>query len=255
FSLKTIGNMYDSNDYIKITPTFYYVDKNGQNRQEVDIYYAETFNGKKNLMVKMGSELDLQNKKAFYTNDPYLAIPEAALKQTAYYEGVSYKEWASRKRNVFTFTNIMIPNSLRTLIGYQQDIPTGVTEKMVARSVQNWYAEYYFPSKIHAAPKGFDLIAYWKKNGGFTYKEPFWLKGGYVIVNFNIETLQDGKRHLSYINEVNSPLGYLNMWKREGFQYEKTDHKDVTFQFIDGDYVLYHTDRSAADDYISSGTH
>lgn len=255
FSLKTVGNMYGSNDYIRITPTFYYVDKNGNNRQEADIYYSETFNGKKNLMVKMGSELDLQNKKAFYTNDPYLAIPEGALKQTAFYQGVPFKEWITQKRNVFTFTNIMIPESLRTLIGYIPNVPVGVTEKMIARSVQNWYGEYYLPSEIHAAPKGFDITAYWKKNGGFTYKEPFWLKDGYIVVNFSIETIQNGIRHLSYINPENSSNGYLNMWKREGFQYEKTDYDGVTFQFLDGDYILYDTDKSAAKDYISAGTH
>lgn len=255
FSLKTIGNMYGSNDYIRIIPTFYYVNKDGQNRQEADIYYSETFNGKKNLMVKMGSDLDLLNKKAFYTNDPYLSIPEEALKQTAFYQGFPFREWVTQKRNVFTFTNIMIPDSLRTFVGYLPNIPGGVTEKMAARSVQNWYGEYYLPSEIHVAPKGFDIIEYWKNNGGFTYKEPFWLKGGYVIVNFAIETIQDGKRHLSYINPANSPSGYLNMWKREGYQYEKTDYDGVTFQFLDGDYLLYDTDKSAAKDYISSGTH
>ncbi len=255
FSLKTIGNMYGSNDYIRIIPTFYYVNKNGQNRQEVDIYYSETFNGKKNLMVKMGSKLDLQNKKSFYTNDPYLSIPKGALKQTAFYQGVSQKEWATQKRNVFTFTNIIIPDSLRTFVGYQPVIPSGVTDKMIAMSVQNWYAEYYLPSEIHVSPKGFDIIEYWKKNGGFTYKEPFWLKGGYVIVNFAIETIQDGKRHLSYMNPVNASSGYLNMWKREGYQYKKIDYNGVNFNFIDGDYILYDTDKSAAEDYISGGTH
>lgn len=255
FSLKTIGNMYGSNDYIRIIPTFYYVNKNGQNRQEVDIYYSETFNGKKNLMVKMGSKLDLQNKKSFYTNDPYLSIPKGALKQTAFYQGVSQKEWATQKRNVFTFTNIIIPDSLRTFVGYQPVIPSGVTDKMIAMSVQNWYAEYYLPSEIHVSPKGFDIIEYWKKNGGFTYKEPFWLKGGYVIVNFAIETIQDGKRHLSYMNPVNASSGYLNMWKREGYQYKKIDYNGVNFNFIDGDYILYDMDKSAAKDYISGGTH
>lgn len=255
FSLKTIGNMYGSNDYIRIIPTFYYVDKAGENRQEVDLYYSETFNGKMNLMVKMGSELDLQNKKSFYTNDPYLSIPEGALRQTAFYQGIPLKEWLAQKRNVFTFTNIMIPGSLRTFVGYISHVPTGVTEKMVAQSVQNWYGEYYLPSDIYVAPKGFDVIDYWRINGGFNYKEPFWLKGGYVIVNFSIETIQDGKRHLSYINPINSPYGFLNMWKREGYQYEKTDYSGVNFQFADGDYVLYYTDKSAAKDYISSGTH
>jgi hypothetical protein len=103
FSLQTVGNMYGENDYIRIEPTFYYVDSNGNNRQEVDIYYSETFNGKKNIMVKMGSDLDLENKKSLITGDPYIAIPEEALKQTAQYEGIPLNEWKSQKKNIFTF--------------------------------------------------------------------------------------------------------------------------------------------------------
>ncbi len=62
-------------------------------------------------------------------------------------------------------------------------------------------------------------------------------------------------RNLSYINAANAAVGLCNMWKREGFQYSKTDYKGNTFQFQDGDYLLYYTDKSAAQDYISAGTH
>jgi len=94
-----------------------------------------------------------------------------------------------------------------------------------------------------------------KKNGPITYKEDFWLKNGYVIVNFDIETIQKGKKHLSYINADNAAQGYCNMWKKEGYQYEKKDYKGNLFQFSDGDYIMYYTNKSAAKDYISSGTH
>lgn len=255
FSLHTVGNMYSENDYIKIKPTFYYVDSKGKNRQEVDIYYSETFNGKHNVMVKMGSSLDLKNKKSFYTNDRYISIPETALKQTASLEGMSLKSWKGQKKNVFTFTNIMIPRSLRTLIGFLAKVPSTVTVEMVAKSVQNWYGEYYIPSEVHVVPKGFDVLEYIKKNGPINYKENIWLSNGYIIVNFDVETIQNGKRHLSYINSDNAPNGYCNMWKREGYQYQKTDYKGNTFHFIDGDYIMYYTEKSAAKDYISSGTH
>ncbi len=45
------------------------------------------------------------------------------------------------------------------------------------------------------------------------------------------------------------------MWKREGYQYKKNDNKGNEFNFLDGDYLLYYTDKSAAQDYISAGTH
>ena len=255
FSLKTVGTMNGEKDYIRIKPTFYYVDSTGKNRQEVDLYYSETINGKKKIMVKMGSDLDLTNKKALRTGDPYLAIPEGALKQTAYYQNVPLKNWKAQMKNVFTFTNIMLPGSLRTFVGYVANVPAGVTEQKIAESVQNWYGEYYLPSEIHVVPKGFDILEYVKNNGGLNYKEPFWLKDGYVIVNFQIETVQNGTLHLSYINADNAKSGYCNMWKREGYQNKKVDYKGNEFNFTDGDYVLYYTDKSAAQDYITGGTH
>lgn len=255
FNLKTIGNMYGDNDYVRITPTFYYVDSTGKNRQEVDLYYSETINGKKQQMVKMGSSLDLENKKSLRTGDPYLAIPDEALNQTSYYQGIPQKDWKAQLKNIYTYTNIMLPGSLRTFVGYIPNIPSGVTEQAVGKSVQNWYGEYYLPSEIHAAPKNYDVIEYIKQHGGLNYKESFWLKDGYVIVNFQIETVQNGDRHLSYINAENAKSGYCNMWKREGYQYTKVDNKGNNFNFIDGDYVLYYTDKSVSQDYISGGTH
>jgi hypothetical protein len=165
------------------------------------------------------------------------------------------KTWKAQKKNVFTFTNIMIPRSLRTLIGFLAKVPPTVTEEMVAKSVQNWYGEYYIPSEVHVAPKGFHVLEYIKRNGPINYKETFWLRNGYIIVNFDVETIQNGKRHLSYINSDNASNGYCNMWKREGYQYQKTDYRGNTFYFIDGDYIMYYTEKSAAKDYISSGTH
>ncbi len=255
FNLQTVGNMFRDNDYVRIKPTFYFVDSTGNNRQVVDIYYSETFNGKKNIMVKTGSDLDLTNKKALRTGDPYLTIPEGALNQTAYFTGVSLKDWKAQVKNIYTYTNIMLPGSLRTFVGYIPNIPSSVTEASIVKSVQNWYGEYYLPSEIHVTPKGYKIEEYVKYHGGLTYKEPFWLKEGYIIVNFAIETIQDGQRHLSYTNVDNAANGYCNMWKREGYQYRKVDDKGNEFNFLDGDYVLYYTDKSAAQDYISAGTH
>lgn len=263
FSLKTVGNMSGDKDYIHIKPRFYYVDYSGKNRQEVDIYYSEPFQSstdskiEDHVLVKMGSRLDLENHntKALYTSDPHLAIPEADLKQTAYFSGMTLKAWKAQRNNVFTFTNILIPQSLRTLVGYVADVPSTTSEKAIASSVQNWYCEYYMPGEIHVVPKDFDIKAYCTKYGALDYHESFWLKKGYIIVNFDIETIKDGVRHLSYINSSNAKNGYCNMWNREGYQYQKTDYKGSTFHFQDGDYVMYWTDKSVMKDYISSGTH
>lgn len=255
FSIKTVGTMHGDKDYIRMKPTFYYIDTKGNNRQPVDIYYSETFNGKKHHMVKMGSTIDLENKKEIMTGDNYLSISDAELYQTAVIKGITKADLMAQRRKVFTYTNIMIPESLRTFVGYHSTPPSSVSINNIAKSVQNWYGEYHLPSEIYAAPKDFDILTYVKKNGPLNYKEPFWLKEGYIIVNFEIETVQNGNRHLSYINKTNEANGYCNMWKREGFLYEKTDYKNNRFAFLDGDFVLYDTNHSASSDWISSGTH
>jgi len=255
FSLTTVGSMAENDDYVRIQPKFYFVDKNGNNRQEVDIYYSETFGGKQNVMVKMGGNIDLQNDKSIKTGDPYLGIPDSELEKTAYFEGVTLQKLKAQQKKVYNFMNIMLPSSLRMYVGTITQIPSGVTAKQVATSVQKWYGEYYLPAEVHIVPKGFDVTAYAVNNGGLNYKESFWLKDGYIIVNFDITTVKDGALNLSYINEKNSPNGYCNMWNREGYQYQKTSYGGVTFNFKDGDYVIYYANKNVNEDWTSSGTH
>src|SRR5690606_29684407 len=50
FMLDTTGEMYGSGCTIRIIPTFYYVDKDGKNRQKVDLYYNEEIDGKQELL-------------------------------------------------------------------------------------------------------------------------------------------------------------------------------------------------------------
>jgi hypothetical protein len=255
FSLTTVGSMAENDDYVRIQPKFYFVDMNGNNRQEVDIYYSETFGGKQNVMVKMGGNIDLQNDKSIKTGDPYLGIPDSELEKTAYFEGVTLQKLKAQQKKVYNFMNIMLPSSLRMYVGTITQIPSGVTAKQVATSVQKWYGEYYLPAEVHIVPKGFDVTAYAVNNGGLNYKESFWLKDGYIIVNFDITTVKDGALNLSYINEKNSPNGYCNMWNREGYQYQKTSYGGVTFNFKDGDYVIYYANKNVNEDWTSSGTH
>jgi len=248
--------MKTDKDYIRIKPTFYHVSSNGKDRKEVDIYYSETFNKKKHHFVKLGSELDLQNKKSIQTGSANLSIPREELFQTSVLRNISLKELMAQNRKVYTFTNIMIPESLRTYVGFEKNIPSTVNKDDIAKSKQNWYGEYYLPSEIHVVPKGFNINQYLTDfGGGITYREPFWINGGYIVVNFEIESIKDGNRHLSYINEKNALNGHLNMWEREGFQYQKADYQGNVFNFENGDIVLYYVNKSVSDDWESKGTH
>lgn len=263
FSLTTIGNMYSENDSIQIKPTFYFVSADGSGRQEIDLYYSETFSGKKNHLVKVGSILDATNVKTYRFGDSYLSVPESEIAVTAAIKGKALKDLKAVKKDLFTYKYMKIPSDFQTLVGntYHNSLglgtPVGVSSFKVGSSMQKWYAEYYLPSEVYAAPKGFNVIKY-ATDHGITYKESFWLKDGYIVVNFAIETIRDGESHLTYINPENASDGYCNMWNREGFQYTKADNKGNTFHFLDGDYVLYYADSrnfSAGKDYRAGGTH
>ncbi|BCN32383.1 DUF5704 domain-containing protein [Anaeromicropila herbilytica] len=259
FQLTTIGNMYSDQDSVHIKPTFYYVDSKGGNRQPVDLYYSETFRGQKQILVKVGSFMDQFNTKAYRLGDPYFGVPDTELNTKAMVTGRNRNEIRGNKKNLFSYSNVLIRENLRTYIGTNYTptgtVPYGVDPDKVTKSMQKWYGEYYLPSEIHVVPQGYDVIGYAKNHYGIDYKEDFWLKNGYIVVNFDIETLQNGNPHLSYLNLENAKNGYCNMWRTEGYQYEKKDYKGNTFEFQDGDYIMYYTDKSAAEDYKSGGTH
>lgn len=259
FTLQTVGSMSNNMDAIKITPRFYYVDYQGKNRVEVDMYYSETFLKKKQILVKVGSDKDKLNKKAYYLGDNYLSVPEEELETTAKVTGRDIKDVKYTKQNIWTYNNIILSTTMRTFVGDtfngNRGVKDGVDFNTVAKSVQNWYCEYYLPSDVHIVKKGFDLERYMRDYGYVDFNESFWLENGYIIINFDIETIQNSERHLSYINAENALNGYCNMWNKEGYAYTKIDYKGNVFHFLDGDYVMYWTNKSAAKDYKSSGTH
>ncbi|MFR6600747.1 MAG: hypothetical protein ACLUSV_10195 [Streptococcus sp.] len=85
---------------------------------------------------------------------------------------------------------------------------------------------------------------------GLNFSEEFWLKNGYIVVNFDIETVDDGELSLSY------NAGYpetVNMFKREGAVLIR-QHLTERFTIWLVAIVFYDRSKAAEDDYRSSGT-
>ena len=263
FMLDTIGEMYGGACHVKITPTFYYVDAQGKNRRQVDLYYDEEINGKYYRLCKVGEGIDLVNIKYGVTGNIYNRIPERELQNTANVIGTTYSKFSNQRSTMYSYSIIKLLNSFRTFIGWDyatqiSRIPsytdvrtaTGETNLSLSKYMQRWYGTYKLPVEVHAVNSGFDVYDYMKKHG-IDYSESFWLKGGYIIVNFNIVTIdKNGQEHLSYINASN----YLNngncsMWVTEGPTIQKTDNKGIVFDFKAGDVVIYYTDKKYTDDY------
>ena len=243
FSLQTVGTMFRGKDSISITPKFYYLSKDGQVVEEVDLYYDETIHGVLYHLIKVGSKQDQKNLKSMYIGNPYGGVPYEELLQTANLLHLPIKTFSNVKHPIYTFSNILLPWSQRTLIGTS-----------VPKSIQKWYGEYYLPANVHATTKGTDVFSYAVEHG-IDYTESFWKTNGYLLVHFDIQTIQDGIPHLSYANTKNYPDGYCNMWRMEGYIHEKRDCYGNLFSFQDGDIVLYDLNRSVAKDYFIGGTH
>ncbi len=250
YDLTTIGNYFNDKDCVRIKPTFYYVKKDGTGKQEVDLWYTEKVNGI-NKVIKVGSKTDISSIRNIVLGEPYRNVPDEELKDTSRILGITKNEFTNQKAKMGSFGDIILTKPLRTFIGNTSNIPAGVDADRVKKSVQKWYGEYWIPDNTFACPKGYNVgnaLGTSVPNG----KEGFWLKDGYIIVNFEIETLKNAdiaNPQLSYWNNPNA-----NMWKMEGFNYTKSDSSGKQFSLKDGDVIFYYTDKKSLDDYSSGGT-
>ncbi len=266
FNLRTIGSMHSSYNKIKMKPSFYYVDLKGNNRRAVDLYYNEEIAGKKYKLVKIGSALDNTNLKYMELGNINTGISVEELKDTASILNSSYASLKGKRDSIFTFNDIRIPSTFRTFINkaytnqmiknknYSRIVAAGITPNMIMKQMQSWYGCYYLPAELFAVPLGTDVKSYANRNG-ITYKESFWLTKGYIIVNFDIVTIDnEGNERLSYINSHNFiNKNNMSMWVTEGALLNKTDYKNTTFHFKAGDFIMYYTDMSVKDDYKPAG--
>ncbi len=122
------------------------------------------------------------------------------------------------------------------------------------KSIQRWFGKYYIPNNSFAVEKDFDVIDYGRQFG-LDGGESFWLKDGYLVVNFDIQTYPGAGDDL---NTSSPKLGYYgtpyrNQWQAEGFDYTKSYYdpipQDYTqhISFKDGDVILISMDQKASD--------
>lgn len=258
FLLHTNGNvMSDRNARVEITPKFYYVDSNGNHREEVDLYYKGSVNGKKYSIIKVGSGVDTKNKKIYSVGSKNLSIPVEELEMTAAVQGLSMNQLKAKEQELFTYANISLSSTFRMFsnLAYAKKYQSAShREKELATLKQTYYFQYGLPNGVRATKKGMDVAAYASEHG-ITFQEDFWKKDGYLIINFDIKAYdKDGNLRYSYANKENFlNQGFCSMWILEGYQLKKTDYDKNEFNFLLGDVLFYDTDTTASDDYASSG--
>lgn len=263
FELESVGNYFGTYDCIEIKPKFYFIKKDGTGeRQEVDLWYM-TWDKEKNkeTMLKIGEERshEKQYNQYIQLGDPYRNVTEKALKDTAQIMGVDLNVLKYTKSLIGWHDRLVLARWLRTFTGDTENLPSDVDKQRVKKSVQHWYGEYYLPNEVYACPKGFDVIEYARTHNGIDFKEDYWLKKGYIAVNFDIRTIKNKDFENPVLSYRDAPN--CNMWKVEGYNTEKygfdykTFENTIKFTLIYGDIVFYRADERASDDYGVGGTH
>lgn len=131
--------------------------------------------------------------------------------------------------------------------------------QICAQSVQVWDGEYQLSPDLYLVDADVDLDSYIRQHGGrIRQQDPVFLRDGYLLVQFEVRSYaadSDQTGHLSYANTGNSMRGYCNMWRLQGFSYERMDGLGNRFLFADGDCLLFDTKYTLHSDYESWGTH
>jgi hypothetical protein len=273
FDLKTSGNMADVNDAIRIKPSFYFVSKDGRTRFEIDVYYHS--NDKK--FIKIGSQDDtvyrsvslnstsrtisnteLLNNATFYYD--HSALYNLSTIQSDYSKGAYTRQYARKdsKEAVETgpYAWQILNWKLRTFIGpATNQVPTStmIPKDEVTTKVQNWYGEYSLPAKVFAVAKNTKIHEV-AQLGSFNENNSIFLKNGYIVVNFDIETINNGNVNAPYLSYYKAK--YMSQWSdMESYRKQFVDGYGRTFQTAEGDIIYYHADQSSLDDFTSSVTH
>jgi hypothetical protein len=103
-----------------------------------------------------------------------------------------------------------------------------------------WSFEYGLPNDWYCTGYDVDVESLIEKKGGLSFKEDFWKKKGYMVVNFEIGAYDaSGKLVMTYSNRPeNVNRGMCDMWKMEGALTNKTDCFGRSFQVAEGDVII-----------------
>ncbi|WP_145142282.1 DUF5704 domain-containing protein [Paenibacillus sp. Y412MC10] len=267
FDLKTKGNMFNKQDGIRITPSFTFVSRDGKTKMPVDLYYDDDHR----KFIKVGSPEDTEERYVIL-NDRLRNVPEEELTDTARYKYDNYytfgemngvsrdlfiadyiRRFTKEKTPVGGFSLMLLPEQIRTLIGPKTNLPGSVDNARANAAVQKWYGQYSLPGDPYVVKAGTNLAEYGRTNGALTKRDPIFLKDGYIVLNFNIESIKNGNLNQPHLQYINAPL--MNQWTMEGFSRSVQDSWGRTFTLKDGDIVFFNADKSYKDDFQAEVTH
>ena len=255
FSLKTIANLYDEDvDSIQIEPSFRYYDKNGAEKQ-IDVYYSMLDDDGNHQYVKMDSTRDqnLINKVSFkgnggeFKNAWYDEDFEYTVDKHNELTGdnLTVRGLLNREVDSYSLGHIELNSKMRLLTGNLEqceenlaktkDMPDFLSLAQLSStldpilepsdwekdrfrmSMQTWYGEYWVPSNLYICDKGINIEDYAEKNG-LSGEEDFWKKDGYIVVNFDIKTVNNGDTNNDKGTNLQYYGGTNDQWTLQGYR-------------------------------------
>lgn len=294
FNVDTIATMEDRNDEIRIKPTYYWIPKKPvvgaflpAAPVPVKVYYDEMV-GTTQSLVEVGSELDLNNVHQLCIGDKEHDAALRDLTDTANLQRYEKLEDLTELiADAWTYYHVTIPGNMRVNEGIKNsellswsynydwdgdavrtELPIPDTLKDTTRlnnCLQDWYGEYYLPDNIYVRLADSESDTKFAQDAvtGYDFSEDYWCTDGYLIVNFNITSYKNDTPHLTYNardkstegDKLGYDPGFGDMWEIEDRAATKTDSWLQTFNFSEGDFILYDLEASMSSDYKSGGTH
>lgn len=273
FTIKTISGLNGKDDTIKITPRYRYVSKDGVEK-EVSVYYTlgnqpftNIYNDDYYRSVMIGSE---------YFYDCYYDYGEYdTIDFTAKYYDTNTNDILYRNTDSFTSGVMTLFSSQKLLTGNEEELfvnrnansedalryndemeyLNATTLEQFQASMQTWYGSYKIPSNLYVCEKYTDgtdaLTRLADKTGVVTPNSDIWLKEGYLVLSFDIETYVDGKyEHLTYYGSG------IDMWETENggnktieITSSLLNVEPTKIQLRDGDIAIINLEKKLSDKY------
>lgn len=276
FKLETVGSMYSADDIVTITPDFYWVDDDGDNREKAYLYYDKEVNGVKKR-IRVGSAEDNRSMNSLSFSTGKFGVGLDRLERTSEILGFDdVQDFTTHTSPVYNFSGIQLNQYVRTFVGDEHSTDVlwssvqlnkmietdgaslNIPSDVVDRSVQQWYGEYYLPTNLHVTTDS-DVSV---------YGDSGWKQDGYLIVNFTIRTVNGREYSLIYDakslndgneSEMHYSAGQCDMWGNELKPVVKKSSNGTDFSLKNGDFLIYDvrdlgTD-NASDDFSGGGTH
>ena len=118
------------------------------------------------------------------------------------------------------------------------------------KSMQTWFGTYYIPSTLYVTDEDVDVWEYASEHGYVRGDEDIFYDEGYLILNFDIYTKNDGEWHLKYYGSDEGK----NQWDVQGGKTsttvgDPTTGREITIPLNPGDIAIIDMSQSKKDDY------